>query len=210
MRHFFGGRQLRAAALLGITTALSVSAAFVTTGQAKATTTTSQNHANCTNTPGGCVFTSNGSATFRGEFDTPAVVVDDTSCPPQVLDGTDTICGHFSIDPVVNGLVTASIAFNEENDLDFCAYNTEDIALTCSTGSGGSESVTFGVTGGRHYEVRILPISYPFPGPMPPHPGRRRRRRRRVDVRRLLPQARRRRKSCVAHQRGLERVRAHR
>jgi len=145
---------------------------FVTTGSANATTTTdSQGHATCVDTPGGCAFTGNGSAAFSGEFDTPDVLIDPSLCPEQGLDPGDTICGHFSINPSINGIVTSSIAFNPDNDLDLCAYNTEGQVLTCSTGSGATEQVTFAVTGGRHYEVQILPISYPFPGPTPFSPA---------------------------------------
>jgi hypothetical protein len=165
MRQVFRARQRQVAAFVLIIAGLTT-AGFVTTGNADATTTTSSGgHATCVEDPGGCAFTGNGSAAFSGEFDTPEVLVDQSLCPPQATDPTDTICGHFSIDPSLNGIVTSSIAFDPENDLDLCAYNTAGEVLICSTGTGGTEQVTFAVSGGGHYEVRILPISYPFPGP---------------------------------------------
>jgi hypothetical protein len=174
MQYVFGARQLRAAALVGIIIGLVLTAAFVTTGNANATTTTSsRDHATCTEEPepGGCTFTGNGSAAFSGEFDTPEVVIDQSLCPAQVADPTDTICGHFSIDPSLNGIVTSTIAFDPDNDLDLCAYNTAGEVMTCSTGDSGTEQVTVAVSGGGHYEVRILPISYPFGGPTPFNPA---------------------------------------
>jgi hypothetical protein len=176
MRYVFGAMQLRTAAfavIIIIIIGLVVIAGSVGTESANATTTTAdQGHATCDDTFGGsCAFTGNGSATFSGEFDTPDVLIDPSLCPAQATDPGDTICGHFSINPSINGIVTSSIAFNPDNDLDLCAYNTEGVVLTCSTGTGGTEQVTFAVTGGRHYEVRILPISYPFPGPTPVDPA---------------------------------------
>jgi hypothetical protein len=172
MRYVFGARQLRAAALAVIITGLALTSGFITTGSANATTTTtSRDHATCVDDPGGCAFTGNGSATFSGEFDTPFVVTDPVLCPAQAVDSTDTICGHFSIDPSINGIVTASIAFNPDNDLDLCAFNNQDEMLACSTGLGATEQVTFAVSGGSHYEVRILPMFYPFPGPSPFDPA---------------------------------------
>jgi hypothetical protein len=165
MRHVFRARRRHVAALVLIIVGLAT-AGLVTTGNANATTTTSsRDHATCTDTPGGCAFTGNGSAAFSGEFDTPEVVTDPMLCPSQDVDPTDTICGHFSIDPSLNGIVTSTIAFDPENDLDLCAYNGAGETLACSTGSGGTEQVTFAVSGGSHYEVRILPILYPFLGP---------------------------------------------
>jgi hypothetical protein len=167
MRYVFGARQPWVAALAVIITL--VVAGFMTTGSANATTTmASQGHATCVDDPGGCAFTGNGSATFSGQFDTDAVLTDPNFCPSQDLDQPDLICGHFSINPSVNGIVTSSISWvNPDNDLDLCAYNTENVILTCSTGGspGTSEQVTFAVTGGRHYEVRIIPSMWPFPGP---------------------------------------------
>src|SRR5712692_5173859 len=174
MWHVLGARELRAAALVVTTTALAVTAAFSTTGSAVAATASSQSgSASCVSMPGDCTFTGSGSAGISGQFDNPSVVVDQTLCPPQATDAADTICGHFGIEPSVNGTVTASIAFDPTNDLDLCAYNATDMPITCSTGSGATESVTFPVTGGlgAHYELRILPISYPFPGPTPISPA---------------------------------------
>lgn len=171
MRHVFAAGQ-RQVAVLVLTIAGLATASFVTTGNANATTTTSsRDHATCTADPGGCAFTGNGSAEFSGQFTTPAALVDPSLCPSQEADPTDTICGHFSIEPSINGIVSASIAFDPENDFDLCAYNTAGETLTCSTGSDATEQVTFAVTGGQHYEVRILPMLYPFFGPTPLNPA---------------------------------------
>jgi hypothetical protein len=171
MRQAFRARRRQVAAVVLIIAGLAT-AGFVTTGTANATTTTSsRDHATCTTDPGGCAFTGNGSAAFSGEFDSPEVVIDQSLCVPQAADPTDTICGHFSIDPSLNGFVSSSIAFDPDNDLDLCAYNTAGEVMTCSTGDSGTEQVTFAVSGGGHYEVRILPISYPFGGPTPFNPA---------------------------------------
>jgi hypothetical protein len=171
MRHVFTAGQRQVAALVFIVAGLATAGLVTTVNANAASTTSSRDHATCTADPGGCAFTGNGSAAFAGEFDTPEPVIDQSLCPAQAVDPTDTICGHFSIDPSLNGIVTSSIAFDEVNDLDLCAYNTAGEVLVCSTGSGGTEQVTFAVSGGGHYEVRILPISYPFPGPTPADPA---------------------------------------
>lgn len=171
MRQVFRARRRQVAAIALIIAGFTT-AGFVATGNANATTTTSDGgHATCVDDPGGCAFTGNGSAAFSGELTTPFVVTDPILCPAQGADPTDTICGHFSIDPSLNGIVTSTIAFDEVNDLDLCAYDTTGEVMTCSTGSGGTEQVTFAVSGGGHYEVRILPTLYPFPGPSPLDPA---------------------------------------
>jgi hypothetical protein len=172
MRQVFRARQRQGVALVLIVAGLAT-AGFVTTGSAHATTTTSDSgHTTCVDDPGGCAFTGNGSAAFSGVFDTPEQVLDQSLCPSQAVDPTDTICGHFSIDPSLNGIVTSSILFDPENDFDLCAYNAMGAVLACSSnGEGSTEQVTFAVSGGGHYEVRILPFSYPMPGPTPFDPA---------------------------------------
>jgi len=182
MWHVFGARGIRAAALVAATTALAVTAAFVTTGSANGAAATSNSaSASCSNDmvtgAGSCSFSGNGSAGFGGEFDTPAVVIDQSQCPAQAIDGTDTICGHFSINTNnVQGNVTVTINFNPDNDLDLCVVNGTPPAAAnaapCSTGSGATETVPFTVgCADTHFEAQILPISYPFLGPTPETPA---------------------------------------
>jgi hypothetical protein len=141
MRHVFR-RQLGTAAILAI-----LAATILAGGASAAFTTSSSGAATCTgpgDPAGGCTFTGSGSATFQGQFNTPAVVTDPTLCPPQAADGTDGICGHFAVKTTVNGGTSASITFNPDNDLDLCVYVSDPVTnptnqpFVCSTGIGAT------------------------------------------------------------------------
>ena len=169
---FFRGWQLRAAVICVIA---CVFAALAGTVRA-ASTTSSSGSTTCG--ASGCSYQTSGSstATFAGQFDTPAVVIDQSLCPAQAADPTDTICGHFAIDTgAATGTITMTINFAEENDLDLCIVQGVPPLATivgCSTGSGPSETVTITLNQcvDPHFEAQILPISYPFPGPTPAAP----------------------------------------
>jgi hypothetical protein len=170
---FFGARLLRAGVIASVLFALCL------TGSAGATTTTSsEGEAVCSPNPGSCTFSGNAEATFAGQFNTPAVVIDQSLCPAQAADPADTICGHFGIDTTsVQGTITVGIAFNADDDLDLCVVRgappAATLAAPCSTGVGATETVTFTVVcGDTHFEAQILPISFPFPGPTPLTPSR--------------------------------------
>jgi hypothetical protein len=168
-RSSFRGGTVHAAVILVL---VSVFAAAAVT--AKATTTTSSSgSATCTTFPGSCTFSGNGSATFQGQFDTPAVLVDPSLCFPQAADPEDTLCGHFGINTSnVQGTITVTISFDPVNDLDLCVVNALDTVVDCSTGFGASETVTFAVScTDTHFEAQIVPFSYPFPGPTPLDPA---------------------------------------
>jgi hypothetical protein len=168
--------QLRAAVLC--VTVFSFAAIAAT---AEATTTTSSSGgATCVPTPGSCTFSGNSSATFAGQFNTPLVITDPALCGNQQVDPTDTLCGHFGINTVnQQGQITVVINFDPNNDLDLCIVDAAgNLVLDangnpeCSTGTGGSEIVTFTVAcGDTHFEAEILPVSYPFPGPTPLTPA---------------------------------------
>jgi hypothetical protein len=136
---------------------------------AEATTTTSSSAGTtCTSSPGRCNFVGNSSATFAGQFNTPAVITDPALCMNQTADPTDVLCGHFGIDTTnQSGAITVVINFDPNNDLDLCVINAAGaFAAPCSTGSGASEMVTFTVAcGDTHFEAQIIPVSWPFPGP---------------------------------------------
>jgi hypothetical protein len=157
--------QLRAAVLCVIVFSFAVLAAT-----AQATTTTSHSAgATCTTNPGSCNFAGNSSATFAGQSIDPADQISDPIlCANQTLDSQDLLCGHFGIDTTnQQGTITVVINFDPLNDFDLCVNNAAGTLVTsCSTGSGGSEIVTFTVAcGDTHFEALILPVSYPFPGP---------------------------------------------
>jgi hypothetical protein len=161
--------QLRAAVLCVIVFSFAVLAA---TAQAT-TTTSSSSGATCTTNPGSCNFAGNSSATFKGQFNTPDVITDPLLCTNQTLDPMDVLCGHFGINTTnQQGTITVVINFDPVNDFDLCIVDSTGTIVSCSTGTGGSEIVTFTVAcGDTHYEAQILPVSYPFPGPTPLSPA---------------------------------------
>ena len=174
MRHvLFCGLALRAALVLPVV-ALALIAATVdaqaaaVTGNSGATVCTGGPIMFDYNQPGNCAFSGSGAATFLGQFNTPAVAIDQSVCPNQATDGTDTICGHFGMDfSNVHGTVTVAISFDANNDLDLCITDaTAFVIVTCSKGSKGTETLTFNVScTDTRYEAQILPISFGSPGP---------------------------------------------
>jgi hypothetical protein len=173
------GRRLRLALILPVVSLALIGAtvdahAAAWTGNSGASVCTGGPILFDYNQPGNCAFSGTGAATFLGQFNTPAVVIDQTLCPNQATDGTDTICGHFGMDfNNVHGTVTVTIRFDENNDLDLCVTTASAIVVgNCSTGSGPTETVTFNVAcTDTRYEAQILPISYPMPGPTPLTPA---------------------------------------
>jgi hypothetical protein len=144
------------------------------TGKSGATTCTGGPVAFDYNQPGNCVFSGAGGATFLGQFNTPAVVIDQTLCTTQATDAKDTICGHFGMDlNNVLGTITVAISFDPVNDLDLCVTTaTATVVGTCSTSSAGTETVTFNVAcADTRYEAQILPISFGFEVPTPIAPA---------------------------------------
>ena len=162
--------QLRAAVLC---IAVLCFAGLAATAEAT-TTTSSSSGTTCVANPGSCNFSGNSSATFAGQFNTPAVILDPIQCANQVLDPTDTLCGHFGIDTTnQQGTITVVITFDPNNDLDLCVIDAAGAQVApCSLGTGGSEIVTFTVAcGDTHFESQVLPTSFPFPGPTPLTPA---------------------------------------
>jgi hypothetical protein len=137
---------------------------------AEATTTTSSSAgATCVTTPGSCNFSGNSSATFTGEFDTPATISDPMFCGNQTIDPMDFLCGHFGINTTnQKGVITVVINFDPDNDLDLCVIDSAGSQVVpCSAqGSGSSEIVTFNVAcADTHFEAQIMPFMFAFPGP---------------------------------------------
>jgi len=168
----FRVRQLGAAAIFGILLSFAVFA-----GAAWATTTTSNSGSTlCATSPGSCAFSGNGSAAFNGQFVTPATVSDPIVCPPQAIDGGDTVCGHFGMD-FSNETAKVSVTINFDGnsaDFDLCVGSGAApgaAVVGCSTGTGSTETLTFTVgCADTHFEALILPVMYfdlfptlPFP-----------------------------------------------
>jgi hypothetical protein len=152
--------QPRAAVILGVFFSFAVF-----TGAARATTTTSNSGATvCVANPGSCAWSGDGTANFSGEFDTPYQNPDPIACLNQAADSTDSLCGHFGLDfNNVGGKVNVSITGWDPNraDLDLCIINSLNQVVGCSTGMGGSESISFTVAcGDKHFEAQILPSMF--------------------------------------------------
>jgi hypothetical protein len=112
------------------------------------------------------------STSFTGQFDTPATLSDPSMCPPQAVDPIDSICGHFTIQVQAAGVVSVTIAFDPENDLDLCVYDQLNQQVACSAqGDTSSETVSFLASAAGPFEARIIPFMFPFPGPMPMSPA---------------------------------------
>jgi hypothetical protein len=163
--------QLRAAVLSIIVFAFAAVAAT-----AQATTTTSHSAgAVCTTNPGSCNFSGNSSATFAGQFTTPAAGYDPILCGNQAVDSIDSLCGKFGIDTTnQQGTITVVINFDPENDIDLCVVNAAgtDVAPCSGQSTGSSEIVTFTVAcGDTRFEAHIIPFMYGFgviPTPLDP------------------------------------------
>jgi hypothetical protein len=170
--------QVRAAVVLVVALAFSALASTVQAAQV-----TSFSGATLCTSPGdpagNCSYQTSGSSTafLAGQFDTPAVLIDQSLCPAQAADAIDLLCGHFSLDVgAATGTITVTINFNQENDFDLCIVEgTPPLATNvgCSTGTGSSETVTITLNQcvDPHFEAQILPISFGFPGPTPATPA---------------------------------------
>jgi hypothetical protein len=118
-------------------------------------------------TPASLTLSSNGTQNFSGHvtatnFLPPSPATQNTPCPSQALDPTNTVCEHLTLNATANGTATVCVFFAPgtfgTNDLDLFVVDSSGTLVASSTSASNTqECVTFSATAGVSYEVRINP-----------------------------------------------------
>jgi hypothetical protein len=119
-------------------------------------------------TPPTLTLSSSGTQNFSGQvtatnFLPPSSATQDTPCPSQAVDPGNVVCEHLTLNATVSGTATVCVFFPSGdfglNDLDLFVVNnsTQTLVASSTSASNTQECVTFSVTAGVQYEVRINP-----------------------------------------------------